>query len=72
MQKIPGQFPKIRTFGASLVSLSVLTVVSMQKGIETREQVKFICHWRKTSRKGRCHGFNRTAVVKRTISEGGI
>ena len=33
---------KIQTFEASLVSVS-----SLQTGIGTREQVKFICNWRK-------------------------
>ena len=37
-----GQVKKIRTFGASLFS-----VRSMQIGIGTREQVQFICNWRK-------------------------
>ena len=37
-----GQVKKIRTFGASLVS-----VVSMEKATQPREQVKFICNWRK-------------------------
>ena len=41
------------------------------KGCEQQgEQGRATCE--QYGRRGRCHGFNRTAVAKRTISEGGI